>query len=92
MGLFNAARVIMKGSLVSGMTLTSCPFLLFSYILPKVSCGPNNVFAGAKTSYNLRTCPYFDNLECDIFYAGGLECCLITSVTTAVRIRTLSVH
>ena len=45
-----------------------------------------------KVSYILTTCPYFDNLELDIFDAGGTQCCFITSVTMAVRIRTLSVH
>jgi len=45
-----------------------------------------------KISYILTTCPYFDNLELDIFNAGGPQCHLITSVTIAVRIRTLSVH
>jgi len=32
---------------------------------------------------------YFDDLELDIFDAGGLQCRFITSVTDAVRIRTL---
>jgi len=35
---------------------------------------------------------YFDELEFDIFDVGGLQCHFITSVTTAVKIRTLSVH
>jgi len=39
----------------------------------------------------LTTCPYFDNLEFDIFDAGGPQCYFITSVTIAVWIRTLSV-
>jgi len=30
------------------------------------------------------TCPYVDNLEFDIFHAGGLQCYFITSVTIAV--------
>jgi len=45
-----------------------------------------------KVSYILTTCPYFDNLEFDIFDASGLQCNFIKSVTTAVRIRTLAVH
>jgi len=45
-----------------------------------------------KVSYILTTCYYFDNLESDIFDAGGPQCHFITSVTIAVRIRTLSVH
>jgi len=43
-------------------------------------------------SYILTTCPYFDNLAFDIFDAGGPQCHCIASVTTAVGIRTLSVH
>jgi len=31
----------------------------------------------------LTTYPYFDNLEFDIFDAGGLHCHFITSVTIA---------
>ena len=34
MCLFIAARVIVEGSLVSAMSLSSCPFLSFSCILP----------------------------------------------------------
>jgi len=34
----------------------------------------------------LTTSPYFDNLEFDIFVAGGPQCHFITSVTIAVRI------
>jgi len=45
-----------------------------------------------KVSYILTTCPYFDNLEFDIFDAVGSQCHVITSFTMAVRIRTLSVH
>jgi len=54
----------------------------------------------------LTTCPYFDNLVFDIFNAmssvhlyhvctatlSRLYCHFITSVTNAVRIRTLSIH
>jgi len=42
--------------------------------------------------YILITCPYFDNLEFDIFDAGGPQCHFIKSATIAVRIRTLSVR
>jgi len=38
-------------------------------------------------SYILTTCPYFDNLEFDIFYAGRLQCHYVTSDTSAVTIR-----
>jgi len=31
----------------------------------------------------MTTCPYFDNLELDIFDAGGAQCHFITSVTTS---------
>jgi len=58
----------------------------------KVLCGPVWVFAVVKVSNILTTYPYFDNLEYDIFDAGGLQCHFITSVSTAVRIRTLSVQ
>jgi len=55
---------------------------------------PGLVLAVVKVSYILTTCPYFDNLEFDIFNAGGPQCYFImsVSVTTAVRFRTLSVH
>jgi len=45
-----------------------------------------------KVSYTLTTTPYFDILEFDIFNADSPQCHFITSVATAVRIRTLSVH
>jgi len=32
------------------------------------------------------TCPYFDNLEFDLFDAGGPQCHFITSVTIAVTV------
>jgi len=38
-----------------------------------------------KASYILTTCPYFDNLEFDIFNAGGPQWHFITSVTVAVH-------
>jgi len=34
----------------------------------------------------VTTCPYFDNLEFDIFDAGRLQCHFVASVTIAVRI------
>ena len=42
-----------------------------------------------KVSYILTTCPYFDNLEFDIFDAGGPQCYFVTSFTMAIRIRTV---
>jgi len=53
---------------------------------------PSLVFAVVKVSCILITCPYFNNLEFDIFDAGGPQCDFIMSVTFAVRIRTLSVY
>jgi len=50
-------------------------------------CGPVKVFAVAKVSYTLTTCPCFDNLEFDICDTGGLHCLFNTSVIIAVRIR-----
>ena len=64
---------------------------------PRPACGPAEgfvrpslVFAVVKMSCILTTCPCFNNLEFDIFDAGGPQCHFITSVTIAVRIRTLS--
>jgi len=51
-----------------------------------VSCSPVKVCGVVKVSYILPTCPYFDNLEFDIFVAGGPQCHFIMSVTIAVRI------
>jgi len=53
---------------------------------------PSLGFTVVKVSYILATCPYFHNPEFDIFDAGGPQCRFITSVTIAMRIRTLSVH
>jgi len=53
---------------------------------------PSSVLAAVKISCMLTTCPYFDNLGFKNFDAGGPQCHFITSVTIAVRIRTLSVH
>jgi len=49
-------------------------------------------FSVVIVSYTLTTCPYFDNLEFDIFNAGGFQCQFITSVIIAVMTRTLSVR
>jgi len=53
-------------------------------------CGQVQVFAVVKVFYILTTCPYFDNLEFDIFDAGGYQCHFITSVTIAIRIHMVS--
>jgi len=60
----------------------------------KVFCGLVWVFIVVKVSYILTSCPYFDNLEFDIFVASVLCATLwrTVRVTTAVRIRTLSGH
>jgi len=74
------------GILLSLITLDQlCPTRAQS----KVLCGPVSVFAVVKVSHILTTCPFFDNLEFDIFDAGDAQCHFITSVTNAVRIRTL---
>jgi len=40
----------------------------------------------------MTTCPYFENLEFDIFVAGGPQYHFITSVTIADSIQMLSGH
>jgi len=55
-------------------------------------CVQVQVFAAVKVSYILTTCPYFDNLEFDIFDASGYQRHFITSVTIAIRIRMVSVQ
>jgi len=71
-----------------------CFFFWISYVQAaaqtKVLCGPVYVFAVVKACYILTTCPSFDNLGFDIFVAGGPQCHVITSVTIAGSIRTLS--
>ena len=52
----------------------------------KVLCGPVYVFAVAKVSYILTNCPHYDDLEFDIFDAGGLQYYFVTCVTIKVRI------
>jgi len=42
--------------------------------------------------YIFTTCPYFENPEFNVFDAGCPQYHFITSVTTAVRIRKLSVY
>ena len=66
----------------------------------RAACGPVEGFVrpglGFRCSESilriLTTCSYLDNLEFDIFVAGGLQCHFITSVPIAFRIRTLSEH
>jgi len=53
---------------------------------------PSLGFAAVKESYMLTTCPYFDNLEFDIFDASGAQCHFIMFVANVVGIRTDSVH
>jgi len=67
---------------------------------PRAACGPVDGFVrpslglrcSIKVSYILTTCLYVDNLESDIFDAGGPQCLFTMSFTIAVRIRMLSVH
>jgi len=53
---------------------------------------PILVFTVVKVSNILTACPLFDNLQFDIFDAGGPQCHFITSFTIAVRIPTLSIQ
>jgi len=60
---------------------------------PRAACGrvegfvrPSVGFRCGKMSYILTICPYFDNLESNIFDAGDLQCHCISSVTIAVTI------
>jgi len=52
----------------------------------------SSLYCSIKVSYILPICLYVDNLEFDIFDAGGPQCHFIRSFTIAVRIRMLSVH
>jgi len=45
-------------------------------------CAPIQVFAVVKVSYTLTTFPYFDNLEFDIFDAGGLLSATLSHLLT----------
>jgi len=65
----------------------------------RVACGPVEGFMRPSLGFRcsigilqLTTFPCFDNLEFDVFDAGGPQCHFITSVTIAVRIWTLSVY
>jgi len=53
---------------------------------------PSLGFRCIKSILHTDTCPCFDNFELDFFDAGGPQCHFITSVTTAVGIRTLLVY
>ena len=53
---------------------------------------PSLGFRCCKNVLPTETCPCFDNSEFDIFDTGGLQCHFISSVTIAVRIRTLSIY
>jgi len=52
---------------------------------------PSLGFHYSKSILHIDNLSLFDNLELDIFDAGGPQCHFITSVPIAVRIRTLSV-
>jgi len=68
-------------------------YFSFHYPNPAISNPrPCLGFRCSEISDVLTTCPCFENLELDIFYAGGFQCHCITSVTIAVKIRILSVH
>jgi len=53
---------------------------------------PSLGFCCSKSILDIDNLSFFDNLEFDIFDAGGPQCHFIASFTTAVRIRTLSAH
>jgi len=53
---------------------------------------PSLGFSCSESILHTDNRPYFDYLEFDIFDARGRQCHFITSVTIAVRIRTLSAH
>jgi len=55
--LFNATRVTVKGSLTFTMSLSSCPFLWLSCILPAIAYGSSSVNNPIHASYTVN-CPY----------------------------------
>jgi len=66
--------------------------------IPRTACGPveglvwpSLGFHCSESILHIDHLFLFDNLELDIFDAGGPQCHFITSVIIAVRIRTLSV-
>ena len=64
---------------------------LTSYVQPAGRMRPSLGFRCSKSTLHTDNLFLFDNLEPDSFDAGRLQCHFITSVTTAVRIRTISV-
>jgi len=66
---------------------------------PQAACTPVEGFVWpslgfhcSKSILDIDNLSFFDNLEFDIFDAGGPQCHFITSFTIAIRIQTLSVH
>jgi len=57
----------------------------------KVLCGLVEVSTVLKVLHTQTICPYFDNLEFDIFDAVGPQCHFIEFVTIAVTIWTFSI-
>jgi len=53
---------------------------------------PSLGFRCSKSIPDIDNLSFFDNLEFDMFDAGGPQYHFIVSFTIAVRIRTLSVH
>ena len=83
--------------------LTKPPWHLFLTFMPVMSnsrpaCGPVEDFVRARLGFRCgkstlhMTCPYFDDLEFDIFDGGGPQCPLSRLLPLQLRIRTLSVH
>jgi len=65
-GLFNAVHMIVKGALVSAMSLPSSPFLWFSCILIAIAYDGSSDNNATYTSYminNLKKCSYRPRLE-----------------------------
>jgi len=61
----------------------------------RAACGPVEGFVRPSLGFRCRksvlyiltTCPYFHDLEFNIFDAGGLQCHFITTAAIAVRIK-----
>jgi len=66
--------------------------------IPQTACGPveglvwpSLGFHCSKSILHIDNLSLFDNLELDIFDAGGPQCHFVMSVIIAIRIRTLSI-
>jgi len=59
------------------------PGVQYNYVKPSARMRRSLAYRCSKVSYIL-TCPYFDDLEFDIFDAGGPECHFIAPVIIAI--------